>query len=459
MSFQKQKSYKSNLLRQKILQRIYSGELKEKQRLESCRDLCKTYNLSYVTVNKVIKELCVDGVLKTIPGSGTIVKSTAPLENNAPRRILLYDVVVTEATWNSLVTAEPVLKDVFFPRFVGHYNDLLDKEKLSNQPDFIYTSDELIETMAHRDMLYPLDDVVKDFAIDLNRYPDKLLAPFRVNGKLYALPICFSTFSLFYNKDMFDAAGLDYPDESWTWKELAAASKKLTSTKRNKVNHFGFAPFVDVSNINNFYLQGIPESVDPESYFLNTNCTSGLDFLLKLIHDDEVAPSPQDSESFVTDLFMSGKVAMTSCKYKMVQLLKDANFRWGVTILPIGKSRCSSCSMQGIALNKHIIPTASHIEQLRILTGEKMQELLLKNFGHLPVFADLAESAPYSKPFIKQLDYSKNIYLNSAENYNLIKNLIFQMFIKVISPEELLNEFRNILIKEKYNNVPFKNQI
>ena len=452
MKKHRQKSYKSNSFRQIILQRIYSGELKLNEKIPPCRELCKTYNLSYVTVNKVVKELCNDGILEAKPGRGTIVKSTALLHDNDPRRIMLYDEVVPEKTWNLLTAAEPSLKDNFFPRFVGQYSGLLAKENLDYQADFIFTSDELIETMVQRDMLCSLEKVVDDFAIDLSKYPDKLLDSLRVNGELYALPLCFSTYSFFYNKDMFDEAGLSYPDESWTWEDLRITAKKLTSLANKKVNHFGFAPHSDNISIINFYIQGLVEGINPEKALLNRTDTAGLDFLLNLIYEEKVSPHLQDSEAFITDLFLNGQVAMTFCKYKMVQFLKQATFRWGVTTLPVGNSSSTLCALQGIAINKQVIPTATHVEQLQVLTGETMQKLLLNNFGHLPVFKELAEAAPYSKPFIEQLPLSKRIYLNSAENYTIIKNLILKMFTMVITPKELIENLRAILKHEKYNN-------
>ena len=449
MVVKKQKSLKSDVLRQTILQHIYTGELKQNEKIDSCRKLCKTYGLSYVTVNKVIKELCNDGILETIPGSGTIVKSTKTLKSLKPRRILLYSPVISEQSWNSLVSAESILKDVFYPRFVGQYSSLLNKENLEYNPDFISTSDELVETMVRRKHIRPLNDVVKNYGIDLKQYPEGILDPFIVDGNLYALPVCFSNFSLFYNKDLFDAVGLDYPDNTWNWNDLLEASKKLTSIGKNKINHFGFAPFIDKGNIVNFYVQGLMESEDPEKRLLTNFDTTGLDYLLSLVHKEEVAPTMQDSETFVIDLFTTGKTAMTCCKYKMVQLLKKANFRWGVTTLPKGNSHCSCSALQGIAISKNVSPTASHVEQLKALTGENMQKLLLNNFGHLPVYNDLLEAAPFSKSFIEQIPYDRNIYLNFAENSNLIKSLVFQMFIKFLSPQELLSELRDIMKREK----------
>ena len=44
----------------------------------------------------------------------------------------------------------------------------------------------------------------------------------------YGLPRDFDTIALFFNKDLFDAAGVDYPDDTWTW-EFRAAAEKLTN--------------------------------------------------------------------------------------------------------------------------------------------------------------------------------------------------------------------------------------
>ncbi|MBZ0309811.1 MAG: extracellular solute-binding protein, partial [Anaerolineae bacterium] len=49
------------------------------------------------------------------------------------------------------------------------------------------------------------------------------------NGNLYAGPVNWDTIAIFYNKDMFDAAGLEYPTAEWTWDDFAAAAEALTN--------------------------------------------------------------------------------------------------------------------------------------------------------------------------------------------------------------------------------------
>lgn len=49
-----------------------------------------------------------------------------------------------------------------------------------------------------------------------------------MDGKHYGIPFATNCTALFYNKDMFDAAGLDYPDENTTWDEFREMAKALT---------------------------------------------------------------------------------------------------------------------------------------------------------------------------------------------------------------------------------------
>lgn len=58
-------------------------------------------------------------------------------------------------------------------------------------------------------------------------YP-KALEAFQHDGKQYGMPSTFSTVVLFYNKALFDAAGVAYPTPSWTWADEKAAAEKLT---------------------------------------------------------------------------------------------------------------------------------------------------------------------------------------------------------------------------------------
>lgn len=63
--------------------------------------------------------------------------------------------------------------------------------------------------------------------IDTANYREGTLAAVSSEGKIYAVPMSFSTCVLFYNKDLFDQAGVAYPTDEWTWADAQAAAEKI----------------------------------------------------------------------------------------------------------------------------------------------------------------------------------------------------------------------------------------
>ena len=69
---------------------------------------------------------------------------------------------------------------------------------------------------------------VSDADINWDEYMEGPLASTMKDGKHYGIPFATNCTALFYNKDMFDAAGIDYPDENTTWDEFREMAKALT---------------------------------------------------------------------------------------------------------------------------------------------------------------------------------------------------------------------------------------
>jgi multiple sugar transport system substrate-binding protein len=92
-------------------------------------------------------------------------------------------------------------------------------------PD-IYTQKNLKNFYTYQSGKQLLD--VSDIATHLG---DKLggVANYKVDGKTYAIPYRQDSFVLYYNKALFDKAGVKYPDGSWTWDDYDAAAKQLTT--------------------------------------------------------------------------------------------------------------------------------------------------------------------------------------------------------------------------------------
>lgn len=127
-------------------------------------------------------------------------------------------------------------------------------------PDIFYVGPEAVRSYVDNGYVQPLDDLVDATAVD-NLWP-AIKSAYMYDGSnigsgsLYCLPKDLSCFAFAYNKDLFDEAGLEYPDPEnpYTWEEFADVCQKLTKDKDGdgeidqwgvaNANAFGFTPYV-----------------------------------------------------------------------------------------------------------------------------------------------------------------------------------------------------------------------
>jgi multiple sugar transport system substrate-binding protein len=79
---------------------------------------------------------------------------------------------------------------------------------------------------ASRDFLYPMKDLAKQANYDIDKiYGDSLT---KYKDEVYYIPYNLSMWAVFYNKKLFDEAGVPYPTGNWTWSQYIETAKKLT---------------------------------------------------------------------------------------------------------------------------------------------------------------------------------------------------------------------------------------
>ena len=96
-------------------------------------------------------------------------------------------------------------------------------------PDVIWVKDMgALLQMADKEQLLPLDDFIKKDNLDLSVYKGAA-EQLRYNDISYSLPYRNDWYVLYYNKDLFDAAGVEYPSNDMTWDEYYDLAARLTS--------------------------------------------------------------------------------------------------------------------------------------------------------------------------------------------------------------------------------------
>ena len=84
-------------------------------------------------------------------------------------------------------------------------------------------------TLVNKGVLEPLDDKIKEAGIDLSQYGG-ITDQVTINDSLYELPFRSDIWVLYYNKDVFDKAGVPYPTNDMTWEQYDELARKVTDT-------------------------------------------------------------------------------------------------------------------------------------------------------------------------------------------------------------------------------------
>ncbi len=104
-----------------------------------------------------------------------------------------------------------------------YFTQLQSKVVGGNAADVFELNFENFVSYASQDTLALLDGKLGD----TSGFNDTALNAFVYDGKQYGVPNSFSNVVLFYNQDLFDQAGIDYPTDSWTWDDMEKAGKKI----------------------------------------------------------------------------------------------------------------------------------------------------------------------------------------------------------------------------------------
>lgn len=98
----------------------------------------------------------------------------------------------------------------------------------NNAPDVFITDSGHATSIASKGILMDLSGKI-DENINKDDYISSLFALSDEDGKVWGVPHAINSQALYYNKEIFDKAGLEYPNENWTWDDMLEAAKTLTT--------------------------------------------------------------------------------------------------------------------------------------------------------------------------------------------------------------------------------------
>lgn len=243
-------------------------------------------------------------------------------------------------------------------------------------PDVFWMHTNEFLKYASNDMLMDVTDL--EGTDGYKDYPESLVQLATYKDKVYGVPKDFDTVALVYNKELFDQAGIAYPDETWDWDKLVEISKQLTDKEKGI---YGFSAALEDQQ---GYLPPIAQAggyvlKDGKSGYTDTNTIKGLQFYVDLANKHGVSPTlAQLADTHTDSLFQSGKVAMSflgSWRMSSYASNEDIKDKFDVAVLPKGDKQASvinGLSFAGNANSKHPEETKLFLE---FLASQEAQDL------------------------------------------------------------------------------------
>lgn len=269
-------------------------------------------------------------------------------------------------------------------------------------PDLFWMNGPNFQKYASNEILLPISEQIEADGVGLENYPEALVDLYSLDGTNYALPKDFDSIALWYNKELFDAAGVSYPDETWDWNTFVDAAKKLTNAEKNV---WGFA--ASLAGQEGYY-NTVPQSGGfiisddkKSSGYDQPETIEGIQFLTDMIHVHKVSPTHEQMvETSGLDLFESGKVAMVftgswdNVRFSNNEYTKD---KVDVAVLPKGKERTGVLHGLGNVIAANTEHPKEAWEFLKFLGSKEAAEIQAEK-GVIPAFNGTQDAWVNSSP-------------------------------------------------------------
>ena len=195
---------------------------------------------------------------------------------------------------------------------------------------------------ASEGVLENLDSYIEASGYDLNDYWPGLLESAKYDGSVYGFPRDIEANVLYYNKDLFDAAGVSYPDDTWTWDDLQAAAEKLTvKDASGNTTQYALAMEGGVGKYSKWIMQNggaiLDDMRNPSKCMMDDPKTvEAVTFFADLINNG-YAMRPADLSQAGGDsaVFASDQAAMIIQNTSRVSAFNAAGKNYDVAVVPI----------------------------------------------------------------------------------------------------------------------------
>ncbi len=265
-------------------------------------------------------------------------------------------------------------------------------------------------------VMEPIDGYLENSDIDLNRYPEGMVQLYHVNGKQYGIPFTFDTIGVWYNKKLFDAAGVPYPKDDWTWEEMVDTARQLTKEDKSV---YGMATQLEAQQCyyNTIFAMGgeVISEDRKSSGFDKAETQAGIQCWVDL-QEEEISPSLASLAETAPDVqFLSERVAMLWYGSWFVSAVEASDLVNDVDVVELPSMNGNKGTVIHGVINA--ISSASENKEAAWkwveFLGQEKANVICAEEGIIPALEGTPEKWVSAHP-----QYNLQSFITSAENYS-----------------------------------------
>ncbi|WP_061211411.1 ABC transporter substrate-binding protein [Dermabacter hominis] len=300
--------------------------------------------------------------------------------------------------------------------FKDYFTKLRAQASSKALPDVFWMNGPNFRSYAENGQLASLKALVDDGLIDPNKYPSALVDMYTVDGELFATCKDVDCVGIWYNKKLFDQAGVAYPDETWTLDTYKEKALELTDKLPDGV--WGCAEVFSrtASYYHSIAINGgwVISDDKKKSGYDDPKTIEGVKFWRDLI---EIGACPSReflAENSCYGMFEGGQVAMQWSGNWRVGALIGSSVKndCAVAYLPGGDDRKTAVHGLGHVISANTENLAASQALVTFLAGEEAAKISAESGIALPALEGTQDPYVDAQP-----GYDLSVFVDQAENY------------------------------------------
>lgn len=271
-----------------------------------------------------------------------------------------------------------------------------------NPPDVFLLNFREYAQFVTRGALEPVEGHLNEAGVTLDDYYEAPVEAFTFEGELQCMPQNVSSLVVYYNRTLFEEAGLSRPPADWSWAEFRRYALALNDPGRGirglgiEPNVIRAAPFVWSNG------GDIVDDIDSPSTFTldEPAAREALEFLVSLVREDEVVPT--EDEIAAQDLetrFATGKLGMVLSSRRETPFFRESvGLDWDVAPLPVAQEPAGILHSDAYCIAAGSDDIEAAVEFMGFALGERGQTITAVGGRTVPSLIEVSQSAAFLNP-------------------------------------------------------------